>query len=718
MKVDPNTPQTTELAIGGMTCASCVAHVKKSLQGVPGVSEASVNLATERATVTHEPNVALKALVAAVDAAGYKAKRAPEPTATALDASARERDFDMARRRAFLAFGVVLLVPSLILGMTPISFGGKDWVMLVLALLAWAVMGFDYHVSALKQLRHGTSNMDTLISLGGTAAFAYSIYATFTGHEAFYETTVAIVVLPNIGKYLEIAGRNRTDVAIRHLLGLRPSTALLVAPDGHTQTVPVDSIRVDAIVEVRAGDRIPVDGVVTAGESAIDTSMVTGESVPQEVAAGDHVVGGTVNGDGLLRIRATAVGAGTVLARIVKAVQDAQGSEAPVQRLADRVAGVFVPSIIVIAVGTFIAWIATGHSWPVALMIAVAVIVVACPCAMGLATPTAVMAGVGAGARRGILFKNAEAIQRVGEATTVVFDKTGTLTQARPTVMKVHGIGIPAQNVLALAASAERGSTHPFAHAIASMASAIEAPGAQDVRVYRGKGVAARVNGADVLVGTPAFLRERGVSVDALTLESSDGGATQILVADAGRLVGTLDIADPLRPTARDAVAQVRALGLDVSLVSGDAPGPVRSISDAVGIANSRAEALPDEKAAYVKSLEASGRRTIFVGDGINDAPALASASVGMAMGGGAEIAIEAADAAILSDDPRAVATSIKLSRATMQTIRQNLFWAFAYNIVLVPLAALGFVNPTYAAGAMAISSVFVVGNSLLLLRR
>jgi len=708
----------TELAVGGMTCASCVAHVTRGLSRVPGVSAANVNLATERATVDHDASVDPSALVAAIERAGYTAS-APE----AGDADALRRDREIAAKRGLLIVAIVFFVPTLVLGMVAGDFAGKDWLMLGLTLPVWGVAGYPFHRGALAQLRHGTANMDTLISLGSTAALAYSIYATIAMVPTYYETASAIVTLIALGKYLETLARGRSNAAIRALIGLQPQTARLRAEDGDESIVAIDRVRIGDRIVVPAGERIPVDGIVREGRSAVDVAALTGEPVPQEVGPDSIVRAGTINGDGSLLVVATAIGAGTSLARIVRIVQEAQGSTPPVQALADRVAGIFVPVILACAILTFAGWLATGHGWTVGLVAAVAVLVVACPCALGLATPMAVMVGVGTAAKRGILFKDAGALEALGRATMVVFDKTGTLTQGTPRVLAVHGVGGATQaDVLSLAAALERGSSHPLAAAIVGAAEA-DPPvfaAADDVVAERGSGLRARVAGVGALVGAAAFLRASGVdgsAVDALDAVL-DPVATHVFVARDGALAGAIELGDPVRPEARAAVAALGSLGLRAAIVSGDARGPVEAAAAAVGIARVYAAADPERKAEIVRRMQAEGDRVAFVGDGINDAPALAVAAIGIAMGGGTEIAMETAQAAIVSNDPAALPVAVRLARATSRTIAQNLFWAFGYNVVLVPLAAFGVVRPVFAAGAMAVSSLFVVGNSLLLRRR
>jgi Cu+-exporting ATPase len=684
------------------------------LRKVPGVADAAVNLATERARVTHQGGVSTAALVAAVERAGYGAGEVRDET---TDEDARRRDAEIARKRRLLIFGIALLVPTVVLGMTPVDFAGKDWLMLALTLPVWIAVGGDFHRGAISALRSGTSNMDTLVSLGSTAALGYSIYATVAMQPSYYETASAIVTLVFIGKYLETAAKGRSNRAIRELLNLRPPIARVRDASGATRDVPVDQVRLGDVLVVPAGERIPVDGTVLEGSSAIDASMLTGEPIPVAAEPGTAVKQGTLNGDGTLVITAQAVGAGTTLAKIVDLVRRAQGSTPNVQRLADRVAGVFVPSILAIAAISFVAWLFTGHPWPAALAAAIAVLVVACPCALGLATPTAIIAGVGTAAKRGLLFRDAEAIERLGSAQAVLFDKTGTLTIGKPEVLAVHpASGESESAVLQAAAALEQGSTHPLAAAIVRAARdrGIAVPQAAAVAAVRGGGLQGTIEQRAHYAGNAAFLRERGVALDG----AAEADATRVFVAREGKLIGAIDLGDAPRPESAEAVKRLQRDGIAVHLVSGDARGPARALADVLGIRNWHAQVSPEGKAGLVRELRERGTSVAFVGDGINDAPALASANVGIAMGGGTEIALETAHAAILSNDPRAVATGIELSRATLRTIKQNLFWAFAYNAVLVPLAAVGIVHPVLAAAAMGASSLFVVGNSLLLARR
>ncbi len=717
----PNKPAdaTTELAVEGMTCASCVAHVTRALAEVPGVADVQVNLATERARVDHAAAISAQDLIAAVRHAGYGA--APAPAGDSFhDVDAQRRDAELLRKRRLLVFAIVLFVPAMIVGMAVPDFANKDWVMFALTVPVWAIVGWSFHRGAIVKAMHGAANMDTLVSLGSSAAMAYSIYATIAMRPAYYETASAIVTLIFLGKYLETAAKGKSNSAIRALLHLRPDIARIRDRDGAVREVPSDAVEVGDEVLVPPGERLPVDGIVLQGRSAVNVSALTGESLPQEVEPGMAVRTGTINGDGAVVVRASAVGANTTLAHIIEIVRHAQGSTPPVQRLADRVAGVFVPVILAITAVTFAAWLLSGHAWSVALPVAVAVLVVACPCALGLATPMAVIVGVGLGAKHGMLFKDAEALEKLRSVGAVVFDKTGTLTQGHPQVARVTGCTqrVDENAVLAIAAALERNSSHPLAGAVVRAAQPLAAIAATDVNAVRGKGLTGTVLGKPAVAGNADFVADAGVSVPPALRDSSD--STAIFVAHGGELIGVIAVHDAARAGAAEGIAALASLGVESYVVSGDAQSPVRMLAERIGIplANATAQMLPEDKAHFVRELQSTGRQVAFVGDGINDAPALATADVGIAMGGGTDVAMETAKAAIVSNDPAAVASAILLSRATMRTIRMNLFWAFAYNVVLIPLAALGIVHPIFAAAAMGMSSLFVVGNSLLLRRR
>jgi Cu+-exporting ATPase len=680
----------TELGITGMSCASCVSHVTHALKGVDGVEDASVNLATERATVVHDGSVGSLALIEAVERAGYEASAQIDE-----DREAAARAKEARQMLVLLVLAIVLSVPAMLLAMFAPDFPYKPWVLALLAVPVWAVVGWEFHGRALRALRSGTTTMDTLVSLGSTAALAIG----------YFETASAIVTLVFAGRYLELLARNRSNGAMRELLALRPQVAQRREADGSVHAVSLERVCANDVLVVAAGERFPVDGAVIEGASTVDRSMLTGESVPIDVCAGSHVEQGTINGDGTLVVRATAVGAGTELARIVELVRRAQGSTPPVQRLADRIAGVFVPVIITIALATFAGWLLTHHTPTASLVAAVAVLVVACPCALGLATPTAIIAGVGIAARRGVLFKDASALERAASIETIAFDKTGTLTDGKVSITER-----PSDEALALAAAVESASTHPLARAIVAAAreAGLDVPPSGAVATIRGLGIAGTVHGARVLVGNAAFLRQHGV-------ELPQAGETNSVayVARDGAPVERIVFGDAPLPGAAATVRALHERGIATVLVSGDSRAAVEAAARVAGIADWHADALPQDKADIVAAAQKRGRCVAFVGDGINDAPALARADVGFAQGSGSAVALETAGAALLSGDPYAIVVAIDIARATMATIRQNLFWAFVYNVVLVPLAIVGVVSPIFAAAAMGLSSLFVVGNSL-----
>ena len=760
---------TATLALEGMTCASCARRIERSLSKVPGVAEAAVNLATERASVAYAAGSASVAdLVAAVENAGYGAAEiAPtpirdvtsKPDVASPDADATRRQQDVRRRRDTLLLGVALSAPVLVLSMFFMDrFPGENLLLLALTTPVWAYVGWDFHRAALRMLRHRSANMDVLVSLGSTAAFLMSVVATFlptvVGSVTFYDTTALIVTLIYLGKYLEARAKGQTGEAIRRLAGLRASTAHVIR-DGRELDVPVDAVVAGDVLVVRPGEKVPTDGEVLGGASAVDESMLTGESLPVEKQTGDAVVGATINQTGVLRIRATRVGGDTLLASIIRLVEQAQGSKAPIQRLADTVAGVFVPVVLIIALLTFVGWTAAGvvlgatlaaapmgaaatSPWIAALVAAIAVLVVACPCALGLATPTAIMVGTGQGAELGILIKGGASLERIQAVTAVVLDKTGTLTRGKPALTDVvvaPGAPLDAHALLRLAADAESVSEHPLAHAIVAGAraggiEAVEPPASFEA--VPGGGVAARIGPSEVVLGTRTLLRARGVAP--ATIEPLEeqldalerAGKTAMLLARDGAALGILAVADTLKVGSREAVARLHGQGIQVWMMSGDNRRTAQSVAAQTGIPADQvlAEVLPGDKASEVARLQAAGEVVAFAGDGINDAPALAQADVGIAMGSGTDIALEAADIALVKGNLRSLVTALDLSRATMRKIRQNLFWAFAYNTVLIPLAiaspALPLLResaPIFAAAAMALSSVTVVSNSLALRR-
>jgi Cu+-exporting ATPase len=670
------------------------------------------------------------------------------------DALAERRAREMAHRRATLLLGVALSLPVVLLSMFFMDrFPGENWLLLALTVPVWGYVGWEFHHTAWRVLRHGGANMDLLVSLGSTAAFLLSVVATVApqvvGAVTFYDTTALIVTLIYLGRYLEARARGQATDAVARLAGLRASVAHVVRA-GVERDEPLERVRAGDELVVRPGETIPVDGVVLAGASAVDEAMLTGESLPVEKAPGDAVIGATINQTGLLRMRAERVGGETMLARVIRLVEQAQGSKAPIQRLADAVSGVFVPVVLVLALVTFIVWsllgtlggvhpaaamgAATSNPWIVALVAGITVLVVACPCALGLATPTAIMVGTGQGAEHGVLIKGGASLERIQSVTAVVLDKTGTITRGRPEltdVVTLPGAPLVEGELLRLAAGAEAGSEHPLGRAVVRGAEARGlAPAAPlaDFEAVPGGGIVAIVDSRTLVVGTRALLAARGVATGAVEAAAAleDAGKTALLVAVDGALAGVLGVADTVKPGSAEAVAHLRREGIAVWMLTGDNQRTAERVAAQVGIPASHvlAGVLPDQKAARVARLRALGQVVAFAGDGINDAPALALADVGIAMGTGTDIALEAADVALVKGNLRSLATALDLSRATMRVIRQNLFWAFGYNAVLIPLAmlspAIPFLQasaPIFAAGAMALSSVTVVSNSLRLRR-
>jgi len=745
------TPIEIVLPIEGMTCASCVNRIERFLNRTPGVEQAAVNLATERASVLVDPSIAGRdELVRAVEAAGYEVKaEAPVPAdgaaATSLEAEITADDVERERAQretlvqALVAIGAALVIMVLMFApQTLVAMADINKLILWPATLIQFWAGGRFYRAAWRAARHGGATMDTLVAVGTSAAWAYSVFVTMWPEvihraglraESYFDSATVIIGLILLGKWLENRAKGRTTGAIRRLVGLQATTARRLR-NGVEEDIDLAVVVPGDLLRVRPGDKVPVDGVVVEGASAVDESMLTGEPIPATKATGDEVIGATLNTTGSFVMRATRVGRDTALARIVELVQRAQGSKAPIQRLADRVSEVFVPAVIVIAALTFGAWFLFGPEPRVTLALTafIGVVVIACPCAMGLATPTAIMVGTGKGAEAGILVRGGEALEAAGRIDTVVMDKTGTLTLGRPAVSAiVPAPGFTTDRVLDLAASIETGSEHPLGEAIVRRARATELGFAtvDDFEAIIGRGVRGRIDGAEVLAGSRRLMDERGVGLDALhepaRSASADGG-TIVFVALDGRVAGLIAIADPVKAESAAAVRELREAGLDVWLLTGDARVTAEAVARQVGIPADRvvAEVLPADKDATIERLQAEGHRVAMVGDGINDAPALARADLGVAIGTGADVAIEASDVTLVGGDPRLVASAIALSRATVRVIRQNLFWAFAYNVLLIPIAmgALypGFgiaLNPAMAAGAMALSSVSVVTNSL-----
>ncbi|CAN5878504.1 heavy metal translocating P-type ATPase [soil metagenome] len=736
-----------ELAIEGMHCASCVRTVERALAAVPGVVTATVNLAAESARVRVVPGAADPVdLVEAVRRVGYEARYVEDAAREEAEReTGRKTELDSLKRRWLVAFALWLpfaafeMVPHLLM-LTGIHLAGwptlPPWLQLLLATPILAYSGRHFFVGAWKGLRHRSADMNTLVATGTGAAYAYSAVATVApgvfraagiAPHIYFEAAATIITLILLGTWLEVRAKGRTGEAIRALLGLQPRVAR-VRREGREVELPLDEVRSGDIVVVRPGEKVPVDGTVIDGRSAVDESMLTGESMPVEKGPGDEVIGATMNRTGSFSFRATRVGSETALAQIVRLVKEAQGSKAPVQRLADIVSSYFVPIVIAVAIATFAAWYVFGPepSLTYAIVTSVAVLIIACPCALGLATPTAIMVGTGRGAEMGVLFKDAGSLETAQRVDVVVLDKTGTLTRGEPSVTDiVPSPGVSEAELLAVAAAAERGSEHPIGEAIVREAErrGLEIPAAQGFDALAGRGIEAEVEGQAVLIGTPNLLAERGVDAGGVMQRAgalSDQGKTAVVVAVGGQALGLIAVADTLQEGSAEAVRALRDRGLEVIMLTGDNRRTAAAIARSVGIDRVLAEVLPDEKAARVRELQEAGRWVAMVGDGINDAPALAQADVGIAIGTGADVAIEASDVTLIRSDLRGVVQAIALSRRTMRTIKQNLFFAFVYNVIGIPLAAGALwpwtgllLAPWVGALAMVLSDVTVMGNSL-----
>ena len=734
---------TIDLPITGMTCALCQKNVARAINRTDGVLDASVNLATEKAAIRYLPGlVRRRDLVAAIERAGYgvidtSALDAPE------DAEAAVRQAEIDNQMRLVKIGAAFTIPLTVLSMTrhflhqvpflmdSFAFLADDIWLFVFGALATPVLAMlapQYLRGALKSLRNGSANMDVLVAMGSGAAFLYGIivllgiafgFSDVVGKSDYFESAAVILTLITLGKLLEARAKGRTSAAIKKLIGLAPKTATLLS-DGKEKAIPIDEVAPGDLLLVKPGERVPVDAIVTEGRSAIDESMLTGESLPIDKAVAAEVYGGTINQQGRLVIEAQRVGRDTVLAQIIRLVEGAQASKAPIQAVADRVAAVFVPAVIILALVTLVGWLALGGAeLPQAILNMIAVLVIACPCALGLATPTAIMVGTGRGAEAGILFRSSQALERAAALTTILLDKTGTITSGKPSVTAIiPATGFDDTAVLKYGASAEAASEHPLALAVLAEAKSrgISLFPLESFEAIPGQGVIATIAGAEIKLGSPRFIANSGIDLVPLAAEidrAQSKGQSVIALAVEGALMGALAIGDSLKPSSQPALRALRERGYDLMMITGDNQATAEVIARQAGVDKVMAQVLPADKANAVAQLQGEGAVVGMVGDGINDAPALAQADVGFAIGGGTDIAIEAGDVTLVGGDLKALAAALDLSKATLRTIHQNLFWAFIYNIVLIPVAMLGGLIPMFAAAAMAFSSVFVVSNSL-----
>jgi len=725
----------TNLKISGMTCAACSARVEKKLNTLEGVKLANVNLTTERASISFDPDrIKVGDMINAIKALGYSADKIED---ISRDQEKEQKETEIRNMRFALLASALLslpLVTAMVLSLLQIhsplvAILHNQYFQLAVATPVQFIIGARFYKQSYYALRSGSANMDVLIAMGTSAAYFFSLYNIFfetvpegVMKDLYFEASAIIITLILLGKYLEAVAKGKTSEAIKKLAQLQAKTARVVR-QGEEMDIPIEEVELGDIVVVRPGEKVPVDGKIIEGISSLDESMLTGESLPTDKKAGDLVFGATINKFGVFKFEATRVGKDTALAQIIKMVEDAQGSKAPIQKIADQVAAVFVPVVLVIAVGTFVAWYFTGAGINKSLISAVAVLVIACPCALGLATPTAIMVGTGKGAENGILIKGGEHLEMAYKVDTVVLDKTGTITTGKPEVTDVISLGSLDENtILKMAAQAEKSSEHPLGVAVyekgKQMYGQLNDP--ESFEAIPGKGVKAVIDAQEILVGTRKLIRERDISTETVEKDIAkleDQGKTAMLMAVNGKLEAILAVADTLKDNSREAIADLQHMGIEVYMITGDNQRTAHAIARQVGISTVLAEVLPENKAQEVEKLQSQGKTVAMVGDGINDAPALATADIGMAMGTGTDVAMEAADITLMRGDLRTIPAAIRLSRQTIRKIKQNLFWAFIYNIIGIPFAALGMLNPIIAGAAMAFSSVSVVTNSLSLKR-
>lgn len=711
----------TTLIVEGMTCAACSSRVEKVLNKQEGVVKATVNLSTNKAVVEYPSGVIDEdILVKIIEKAGYKAEVEIERD---LDREKELREREIKSLKTSFIFSAALSLPLFsamffhMAGIHTILTNG--WFQLILATPVQFLIGYRFYKGAYNSLRGGGANMDVLVSMGTSSAYFYSIYNLITGvHEYYFEASAVIITLILLGKTFEAVAKGKTSEAIKKLIGLQPKTARIIK-DGVEMDISIEKVEIGDIVVVRPGERIPVDGIVVEGNSAVDESMITGESIPIDKTLDDEVIGATINKFGTFKFKATKIGKDTVLSQIIKLVEDAQGSKAPVQRLADKIAGIFVPVVVVIALITFLGFYFIGGNFNIGLINAVAVLVIACPCALGLATPTAIMVGTGKGAENGILIKSGEHLERAHKIDTIVFDKTGTITKGEPEVTDIISFNdMDRDEILRIAASVERTSEHPLGQSIVKKGEEelLKLLEPEKFIAIPGKGLKATFEGKEVFIGNRKLMSDNNISIakgEEILLKLEEEGKTAMLLSLDNKLSGILAVADKIKETSRDAIEELKNMGLDIYMITGDNERTAKAIAKEVGITNVLAEVLPENKAEVVEEIKSRGKNVGMVGDGINDAPALAAADVGFAIGTGTDVAMEAADITLMRGDLSSIVTAIRLSHRTMRTIKQNLFWAFFYNSIGIPFAALGFLDPMIAGAAMAFSSVSVVTNSL-----